>query len=159
MRYLKFMLGLSLFAAASASADVWKWVDPNGNTHFVDTDKPIYVWRDEFGVVMFSDKKDHDAAVLVQLVWHSAGSLEDMKKPTDESPDGSAYPDETPEERAEREQAEAYYCKKATEIYDSYVNAPRLYRTNEDGEKEYVSKAEEKRIIEETRAKKDELCK
>ena len=25
-----------------ANADVWKWVDANGKTHFVDTMKPIY---------------------------------------------------------------------------------------------------------------------
>ena len=159
MRYLKFILALSVLACGSASADVWKWVDPNGATHFVDTDTPIYVWRDELGRVMFSDKKDHDDAVLVQLIWHSAGTVEEMKKAADSSEDGSAYPGETEGERAEREEAEAYYCKKATEIYDSYVNAPRLYRTNENGEKEYVSKKEAKQIIEETRAKKDDLCK
>ena len=29
-------------------------------------------------------------------------------------------------------------CKRATEAHDSYVNAPRLYRTNDDGEREYL---------------------
>ena len=158
MHYLKYILILILFVGSSASADVWKWVDPNGNTHFVDTDKPIYVWRDSDGRVMFSDKRDHDDAVLVQLVWHAPGSLEDMKQAADKSEDGSAYPGETADERAEREDAEAYYCKKATEIYESYVNAPRLYRTNDAGEKEYVPEEEANRIVEETRAKMEDLC-
>ena len=54
--------------------------------------------------------------------------------------------------------AEAYYCKRATEIYDSYVNAPRLYKTNDDGEKEYLSKAAAAAEIADTKSKKDELC-
>ena len=59
---------------------------------------------------------------------------------------------------AKREQAEAYYCKRATEIYDSYLNAPQLYRTNEKGEREYLSKKEAAATIAETKAKRDELC-
>ena len=59
---------------------------------------------------------------------------------------------------SERELAEAYYCKRATEIYDSYVNAPRLYKTNEDGEREYLSKEDTARTISETRAQKDKAC-
>ena len=61
-------------------------------------------------------------------------------------------------EVATREQAEAYYCKQASDIYDSYVNAPRLYKTNENGERVYLSKEEAAKTIAETRAQKDELC-
>ncbi len=48
---------------------------------------------------------------------------------------------------------------RATEIYESYLNAPQLYKTNEKGEREYLSKADAAKTIAETRAKKDELCK
>ena len=147
--------------ALSAEADVWKWVDAEGNTHFVDTIKPIYTWVDESGKVHYSDTPDHEDAVSVELVWVSSGSLADVAGGEDgESGSGGyAYAGETAEERADREQAEAYYCKRATEIYDSYVNAPQLYRTNEAGEREYLSKQEGEAIIAETKAKKDELCK
>jgi len=141
---------------AAAQADVWKWVDARGDTHFVDTTKPIFTWVDESGDVHYSDTPDHADAVSVELVWHAKGTLADLKK--DEGASGSAYPGETAEERAEREKAEAYYCKRATEIYDSYVNAPRLYKTNDKGEKEYLSSEEAARTIAETRARKDELC-
>ena len=50
------------------------------------------------------------------------------------------------------------HSKRATEIYDSYVSAPRLYKTNENGEREYLSKEEAARTIAETRAQKDEMC-
>ena len=141
-----------------ANADVWKWVDANGKTHFVDTMKPIYTWVDEFGKAHYADTPGHEDAVSVQLVWHSSGTLEDVEGEEDESGSGYAYPGETAEERAEREKAEAYYCKRATEIYDSYKNAPQLYRTNDAGEREYLSKKEAAATIAETKAKMDELC-
>jgi hypothetical protein len=157
MRILFAVLLLSL-ACAAAQADVWKWVDASGKTHFVDTDKSIYTWVDENGDVHYSDTPDHEDAVSVQLVWVSSGTLQDVENSEDESGSGYAYPGETPEERAEREKAEAYYCKRATEIYESYVNAPRLYKTDDSGERVYLDKEEAAKTIAETRAQKDELC-
>lgn len=147
--------------ALNAHADIWKWVDASGKTHFVDTKKPIYTWVDESGKVHYSDTPGHEDAVSVQLVWVSSGSLEDVEGSGESGSESGGYaaPGETAEERAEREQAEAYYCKRATEIYDSYVSAPQLYRTNEAGEREYLSKKEGEAIIAETKAKKDDLCK
>ena len=149
---------LILGFAAAAQADVWKWVDATGKTHFVDTNKPIFTWVDERGDVHSSDTPDHEDAVSVELVWISSGSLADLQGSKDESGSGYAHPGETPEERARREKAEAYYCKRATEIYESYVNAPRLYKTNATGEREYLSQEEAAKTIAETRAQKDEFC-
>ena len=157
MRILFAVLLLSL-ASAAAQADVWKWVDAKGNTHFVDTDKSIYTWVDENGDVHYSDTPDHEDAVAAELFWVSSGTLEDVQNVQDESGSGYAFAGETPEERAEREKAEAYYCKRATEIYESYVNAPRLYKTNDAGERVYLDKEEAAKTIAETRAQKDELC-
>jgi hypothetical protein len=157
MRFLIAALLLS-FACAAAQADVWMWVDASGKTHFVDTKKSIYTWVDESGDIHYSDTPDHEDAVSVQLVWVSDGTIEDVKSASDESGSGYAYPGETPEERAAREEAEAYYCKRATEIYESYVNAPRLYKTNDAGEREYLDKEEAAQTLAETRARKDELC-
>jgi len=158
MSYLRVLLLVSLFCCASAIADVWMWKDNSGNTHFVETDKPIFTWVDKSGKTFYSDKPDHEDAVAVQLVWVSKGTLDDLKA-ADQSPDGFAFEGETPAQRAERKKQEAHYCKRATEIYDSYVNAPRLYRTNEEGEREYLSKAEEDATLAETKVKMDDLCK
>lgn len=143
----------------TANADVWKWIDASGNTRYVDTMKPIYTWVDEFGKIHYGDTPDHEDAVAVQLVWHSKGSLDVVDEPADESESGGyAFPGETAEDRAEREKAEAYYCKRATEIYDSYLNAPQLYRTDENGEREYLSKKDAAATIDETKSKMTELC-
>ncbi len=159
----KLVTGLVLITGftLTANADVWKWVDVDGKTHFVDTMKPIYTWRDEFGKVHYSDTPDHEDAVSVELVWYSRGSLDEV--PASDTPDEPeeedfAYPGETEEQRAARKQAESYYCQRATEIYESYINAPQLYRTGTDGERHYLSEEETERTIAETRAKRDELC-
>ncbi len=158
---MKILVALLLaFACMTAAhADIWKWVDANGVVHLVDSKTPIYTWVDEHGDVHYSDTPGHEAAVSVKLVWVSSGSLEKTEEPEEEKASGgAAYPGETPEQRADREQAEAYYCKRATEIYDSYVNAPQLYKTSEKGEREYLDEKEAARLIAETRAKKDEIC-
>ena len=56
------------------------------------------------------------------------------------------------------EKAEAYYCKRATEIYDSYVNAPRLYKTGADGDKVFLTDEEAEATLSETKDRVSELC-
>lgn len=165
MNYLRAIALLGLIWSIQAEADVWKWVDPSGKTHYLESRKPVYTWVDQSGKAHYSDRPDHEDAVMPEVVWHSKGTLKDLEKvggskeqpATDGSADG-AYPGETDEQRAERERAEAYYCDRATEIYESYVNAPELYRTGPDGEREYLSAEEAARTIAETRARKDEIC-
>ena len=143
----------------TANADIWKWVDALGKTHLVDTTRPIYTWIDESGKVHYADHPDHEDAVSVQLVWVSDGLLEgddDASGKPEEK--GYAYAGETAEQRAERERAEAYYCKRATQVYESYLNAPQLYTTDSNGERQILSEADAKRTITETRAKKDQFC-
>ena len=156
MSYFRIFLLLSVFCCGSAAADVWKWVDADGETHFVDTSTAIYTWVVD-GRTFYSDTPDHEDAVAVQLVWVSKDAL-DGKENAANSSDGYAFSGETPEQRAEREDAEAYYCKRATEIYDSYTNAPRLYRTNDAGEREYLSEEDAKATLDETKSKMDDLC-
>ncbi len=149
-----FVFGLSI----AAHADVWKWVDADGETHFVDTNTAIYTWVDESGEIHYSDTPDHEDAVAVRLVWVSGGTLDDVQSGEDESGSADALPGETPAERAEREKAEAYFCKRATEIYETYVNAPRLYKTNEAGDREYLNKEEAAQTIAETRNQMNRFC-
>lgn len=148
---------------ATAQADIWRWTDAQGKIHFVDSDTPIYTWLDEMGKVHYSDTPDHYSAVKVELVWHSPNS-----SLPNESPIGTKTPvvkrqqyippGETEGERHEREQAEAYYCKRAREIYDSYLSAPRLYKTDSDGNRVYLSESEGAELLADTEMKVDALC-
>lgn len=144
----------------TANADVWRWVDALGKTHYVDTMTPIYTWVDQSGKVYYSDKPGHEDAVSVELVWHSRGSIEETDGTTSEQGDADsfAYPGETEEQRDERRQAEAYYCKRATEVYESYLGAPELYRTNEAGEREILNEEQAAATIADTKKKKEQYC-
>lgn len=143
----------------TANADVWKWVDALGKTYYVDTMKPIYAWIDEDGKSHYSDTPDHEGAVSVVFVWHSTGGLTDLgENQVEAQSDSDAPADETDEERADREDAEAYYCKRVTEIYESYLHAPRLYSTDDNGEREFLTEEESAATIAETEAKMNELC-
>jgi hypothetical protein len=157
MSYLRIFLLLSVFCCGSAAADIWKWVDADGETHFVDTSTAIFTWVED-GKTFYSDTPDHEDAIAVQLVWVSKDLLEKEETVVADS-DAGEFPEETPAQRKEREEAEAYYCKRATEIYDSYKNAPRLYRTNDEGEREYLSDIDTKATMEETKIKMDDICK
>jgi hypothetical protein len=162
MKKLFVTVFLLLGFALNANADIWRWTDTYGKIHFVDTLKPIYTWVDESGKVYFSDKPDHEDAVSVELVWHSTGndvkSAEATLAPEKKPHDTWAYVGETPEDRLEREKAEKYYCKRAQEVYDSYLKAPRLYRTTDSGEREYLSDADSQQTLAETKARVEELC-
>jgi len=153
---------LTFGMCASANADIWTWTDLKGDVHFVNTNTTIYTWLDELSRVQFADTPGHESAVLVDLVWHSAAN--DLPEeegggsaqlPVKES---KAWPGETEAERFERQAAEAYYCKRAQEVYDSYLKAPRLYKTLDNGERAYLSEEEATMTLSETKARVEELC-
>ena len=125
----------------------------------MNTLTPIYTWV-ESGRVFFADTPGHEDAVSVELVWHSTGNDVDQAEDEEKQKghDKWAYAGETPEERLEREDAEKYYCNRAQEIYDSYNKAPRLYKTNDAGVREYLSDEEAAQTLAETKARVDELC-
>ncbi len=152
---------LGLCIAAPSYADIWKWVDTHGDVHFVDSKTPIYTWTDEQGRVFYSDTPDHEAAVSVELIWVSTGTLDE---PSSIDPEpipitgGRIFAEETEEEIAARAQVRKEFCEKATQVYDLYIKAPRLYKSDDNGKKTYLSEKEAERIIAETKAKKDDAC-
>ena len=160
MKSLFVILLLTFGIVFNAAADVWKWVDAQGEEHYVDTNRPIFTWVDEFGKIHYSDKPDHEDAVSVRLVWVSSRALDDVAGDEEGGAgDGNVYASETAEHRAEREAAEKYYCKRATQIYESYANAPQLYRTNDAGQRIFLDKNEVAAMIAETKVKMDHICK
>ena len=78
---IAFAVLLVFACTAVAQADIWKWVDANGDVHLVDSKTAIYTWIDERGDVHYSDTPDHEGAVSVELVWVSSGTLEESEEP------------------------------------------------------------------------------
>lgn len=159
MKSFLLIMFLTLGIACDADASVWKWVDAKGFMHFVDSNRPIYTWVDNYDKVHYSDKPDHEDAISVQLVFVSSGTVDDVDGEDEPRKDGgNAQPGESDEDRVAREAAEEYYCKRANEIYAAYTNAPQLYRTNDNGEREILSDEEAAALVVETKGKLDTYC-
>lgn len=132
------MFGLSL----AANADIYKWVDDNGNVHYSDTPA-------------------RDNGVSAERVSHSSVNRPAAASSNGRTDTGVAR-DSGSREDAEKtqagEDAQAYYCERAKEIYKSYLGAPRLFRTGEDGQREYLSDEEMAAKIAEAEASVAEWC-
>ncbi len=148
MKYAILLLGL-LFSSA-AHADMWKWVDANGNPHYVDSNRPIYTWTDSTGRAHYGDTPGHASAVLVELVRVSSGPSRTSASASAPSFGNDAAPS--------REAMVAQNCTRANQILAMYRNAPQLYRTNDAGEREVLSDAERQAMIVEAQEKTSYLC-
>lgn len=160
---MKYALAVLLLfgCIGAAQADIWKWVDANGEVHFVNSLTPIYTWTDETGRVFYSDTPGHEDAVSVELIWVSGGDLEDVEPEHDSAlpiSGGRIFAEESREEIEARAQQRKEFCDKAKAVYDSYIKAPRLYTTDDKGKRVYLSSKEATRIIQETKAKRDDAC-
>ena len=148
MKYAILLLGL-LFSSA-ASADMWKWVDANGTSHYVDSNRPIYTWTDNTGRVHYGDTPGHASAVLVELVRISSSPTRNAAS-TATSSFGNAP-------AASRDTLVAQNCTRANQILAMYRNSQQLYRTNDAGEREMLSDAERQAMIVEAQEKTSYLC-
>lgn len=142
MRELTAIILLMFGPYLTANADIWKWVDESGNVHYADT-------------------PSHEYAVNAELVTYSPGNQSapaSSNSRTNTSRGKDIDSEDTPDEKRAREDAQAYYCNRARDIYDSYVDAPRLYRTSEDGRREYLSDQEAAAALANAKASVAEWC-
>lgn len=142
MKELAAVILLSFGLCLTANADIWKWVDADGNVHYSDTPARANASGAE--------------RVDYTLRNRSASKSSDSRAVTSQADDVDS--DETAEEGQAREDAQTYYCEKAKDIYRSYVDAPRLYRTGADGQREYLSSEEAAATLADARAKVAEWC-
>ncbi len=124
--------------SVTANADIWKWVDEQGNVHYGD----------------MAARAD---AVNAERISYAPGNRSGSS-PAATTRGTDSQPGDTLEDGQEGADAKAYYCKQATDIYKSYVDAPRLYRTGADGEREYLSDVETAATLAEARASMAEWC-
>ncbi len=148
MKYAILLLGL-LFSSA-ATADMWKWVDANGTSHYVDSNRPIYTWTDSTGRVHYGDTPGHADAVLVELVRMSSGPSQAGVNDA-----GPSFGDAA---GSSRDALVAQNCTRANQILAMYRNSPQLYRMNDVGEREILSDAERQAMIVEAQEKTAYLC-
>ncbi|MFB3064619.1 MAG: DUF4124 domain-containing protein [Gammaproteobacteria bacterium] len=125
------LLGLSISIGASAA--VWMWTDADGVIHY--SDYPA----DEGAVLIEIESKPTNRAAIAEQREETI-TLERERQQGDR-----LRREEKAEEKAQRKidrELAKEKCVKARERYDTYYNTPRLYRTTEDGDFEYLSSEE-----------------
>lgn len=128
-------IAVSLTVTAAAAAEVYRSVDADGNVSYSDrpvgeNSEPIYI------------ATQRPASAPAAAPSSPAAAAEEP--PDDEAPPEAGGP--TPEELAEQR---ASNCRIARERLERYLMSRRLYRTDDAGEREYLSDAE----IDEARAR------
>jgi hypothetical protein len=136
--------------AAQVHADVYKYTDPNGNVQY--TDKPHTLPAERLNVR--SQKTD-----TVALAERQAADMQRMQAASTvrqtanaQNADAKAAGELTAKDKAER-------CVKARERYDSFMTSQRLYETQANGERRYLSDAELTAARTTAKSAMDELCK
>ena len=124
----------------------------------VAADADIYKWVDEDGTVHFGDRPAREYAGNAELVRYTSGNKSLSTSSGNGQPSASRGKDNDSEKEREGQDAQAYYCNKAKEIYRSYADAPRLYRTGEDGRREYLSDHEAAAALADAEASVAEWC-
>ncbi len=149
-RLISTLWALALLSlSAAASADVWRWVDRQGNVHYSDV--PV------------------EGATRVEGVSSRATNREVVAQRTAEEGEQRAQvATREAQERADQATASAVkedvtrtreeQCKQAQLLYKTAVESQRLYRVGKDGERVYLTDAELSEARVNSRKAVDELC-
>ena len=147
---LKLMMAGLILTSASVSADVYKYVDANGNVLY--TDKPATLPAERLGLQSrktdTSEVQARQQAELSRMQAANQASAQNSQQQADKQ----AATQATEKDKADR-------CIKARERYDKYMNSQRLYEADANGERRYLSDAELTAARNAAKTSMDELCK
>jgi hypothetical protein len=142
------LLGL-MALSLGASADAYKWVDPQGRIHY-------------------SDRPDVEGAERVAVVSHrsdSAAIAERMNAENTQREQANAQATDAQRQEATTQAVQKdvtktreTQCKDAKEQYRVSIESQKLYRVGKDGERQYLTSAEIDEARMNARRAMDELC-
>lgn len=130
-----FTLGALLLFSAVASAEIYRWVDENGQVHYSDRPNPVAK------SVSLDEPSEAPAKYVVPVDENADGSSADAKKLSQRS--------------AEVRQEQ---CEKAKTRLASYKDAGSVVRRDEFGEETEVSAEDRVELIVKTEAQIEKLC-
>jgi len=125
------LLGLSVSIGASAA--VWMWTDADGVVHY--SDYPA----DEGAVLVEIESRPTDRAEVAER------RKQNIARERERQEGDRLRREEEAEENAQRKidrELAKENCAKAKKRYNTYYNAPRLYKPTEDGGREFLSAEE-----------------
>jgi hypothetical protein len=138
-----------LVASAMAQADVYRWVDAQGEVHYSDRWVP--------GSVLIKVERSR---ATPQAVSNTRAAEQNRLAVTNDRI--NAQQAQNLDSRAVQrdvQEARTTQCKEAKEQYEKSIQARRIFRTGKDGEREYLSDAEADEWRLKARADMQEACK
>ena len=141
------LLGLSVWIGANAA--IWMWTDDDGVVHY--SDYPA----SENAVLLEIESKPTDQAAIAEQRKKTIALERERRKGDRLRQEADA--EESTQKSEDRQTAKAN-CAKAKEIYDTYYNAPRLFKPTADGGREYLSSEETDALRAKARTDIDEWC-
>jgi hypothetical protein len=124
-----FTLLTLLSATASRGAEIYRWIDAQGQAHYSDTPVAGAV------LVTITGSKPPTEAPPAPSSSSLARSNEQISQQLAQDAAKRAVDKDVAQKRTEQ-------CKKAQDYYQQVVDSRRLYRTGKDGEREYLNDAE-----------------
>lgn len=141
------MLTLGLCSAAFA-ADIYKWVDADGNVHYGD--KPAGDHPERLNI----DSRPTDEARVQQQTQARAEARTQRR----EAEAAAAAEGPSEEEKRAEAQQRAERCQSARSTMQSFVTSRRLYREDESGERVYMDEAETQAARQRVEDQIDQYC-
>ena len=147
---MKLMIATLVLGSGVASADVYKFVDAHGNVLY--TDKPATLPAERLSVQSHkTDAAEAQARQQAEMSRMQAANQATTQNAQQQA-EKKAAGELTEKDKAER-------CVKARERYDNYMNSQRLYESQANGERRYLTDAELTAARTSAKASMDELCK
>jgi len=142
------VLGLMVVSLA-ASADVYKWVDAQGRTHY--SDRPDSYNAERLAVA--SRRTNPSVVAERNATANEQRQLTDAQasQQRQEQATTKAVRDDVQKTRDQQ-------CKEAEEQYRVAIESQKLYRIGKDGEREYLTSAEIDSARLNARRARDQVC-
>jgi hypothetical protein len=146
-KILSFTAALLIAGSALAGGEIWRWKDANGTWHYSD--------------------QPQAGAELVRRAGRPATAADSPspaampKAPSPAMTDSGSSPvsnEVAAQVRQEAASAKTDQCKKADEAYQKAVQARRIYKTDESGNKVFMSDAEIDSARLQARSTRDVAC-
>jgi hypothetical protein len=143
-------LGALLLIGASfaAQADVYRWVDAQGEVHYSDRWVPGSVL-----IKVEGSRATPQAAAAARTADQNRLAVTNDRIGVEQ-----AQTAETRAVQRDVDQARTGQCKEAKERYEKSIQARRIFRTGKDGEREYLNDAEATEWRLKARSEMQEAC-
>ncbi len=146
-KIITFTVATLLMSSAFAAGEIYRWKGPDGTWHYSDQPRPG------------AEQVRGSQLARPNPPAAQPGQATNAQPPVQPADDAlPVSPEVAAEVRAEAAAIKAEQCKRAEAQYQDAIQARRIYRTDEQGNRIYMSEAEADQARIQARANRDLAC-